>query len=163
MQIPKNLPQFYIKNTILIVTGKQQLIVYQAYKGKIEKIFSDEIDKVKYSDREGFFLNSGGGKTYGSGATEKDIKNIKINEFIKIFKKDVNNLLKKYKSPEIYIFSPAYIMEELEKKLLTNYQKNIIMQFEGNYCNHHPSKLLKKIDQKLTKKVEAKREENQKK
>jgi len=154
MKISEKLPQFS-KKSLIIVTGGQAGKIYLAYNGEIEKLNEFKIDNPKYSDREGFFVRSGQGKTFGSGAVREENKHKITGEFLKQLKLSIEEIVSKNKIEDFYLLSPDYIKNELYEILSSEIQSKIVLFTEGNFHDSHPfdflEKIKKEIDEKKTK------------
>ncbi len=158
MQIPKQLPQFEQEKALLIVSGRLGMNFYLASKGKIKKLKSFRFPKPSkvYTDTEGFFVTrSGGGRRPGeriTGAVLEPKKQRLRQELYRKFKKHLNELIKKEKINQLYLFVPDYLHTEMEGLLKDNLsnkmKKQIKLTILGNYLKSQPLTLLRKIKAK---------------
>ncbi|MBD3238489.1 MAG: hypothetical protein GF332_02530 [Candidatus Moranbacteria bacterium] len=160
MQISKNFPQFNLNQSLIIVASKHAAVFYQAQQGALNKIHDFELKSQKYSDKEGFFQNSGKGQVFRTGSVLNDEHTRIKAEFLQKFEKQINNLKKNLKqSQHIFLFAPDYLMTSLEEKIHRVLQKKPnVSTFPGNFLKHHPNKLLKKINQQMDQKIKKARQ-----
>ncbi|MDZ7612034.1 MAG: hypothetical protein U5L10_04685 [Candidatus Moranbacteria bacterium] len=157
MQISKDLPQFNIKEALIIVSAKHGLELYRAYQGSVEKLESFEVENPRYSDKEGFFMSRG--KNVGT-IRAGTVGEIKDGDIKRDFFQKLKDFLKNHREQlegcsEIYLFAPDTLITELKEEMPENIQKKIFMEFAANYHKSHPFKVLEKIDKALTKKIDA--------
>ncbi|MBD3300130.1 MAG: hypothetical protein GF347_02150 [Candidatus Moranbacteria bacterium] len=162
MQISKKLPQFNLKTALFIVTSKKEALFFVANQGKLKKIRELQIEKPTYSDKEGYFETSGKGnapkgQTFKSGATQKDKDRLMKKELIFKILKEMNRIKKNTHFDLVYLFSPDYMLGDLEPKLKKDESIKIHKRFEGNYIKSHPFELLKILNQNIEKKLKSKR------
>jgi hypothetical protein len=157
MKITKNLPTFLNQEALIMVTGRQEAVGYQALDGQLTEIFRLIIPKLRLQEKEGRFESRVGGKVIRSGGVyEADKREVEK----KLIKEIVNQLKKLSLPKEVYLFSPAEVLPLIEKKMSINWRKKIVMRFVGNFYRHHPFKILGKIkDRQEDKKVVATDEE----
>jgi hypothetical protein len=147
MQIEKKLPQFTDQKSLIVVTGRQEAIMYIALNGEIEEKEKLEVKNPGYSDREGFFMSSGGTVgTYKAGSVYKE--NITQNltqQFLAQLQEKLKILAKKEKTKKIYLFCPDYMRKEIINKLPKSLKRDLYTVRSGNYINAHPFALLEAI------------------
>ncbi|MFW5888132.1 MAG: hypothetical protein ACOCVY_00245 [Patescibacteria group bacterium] len=156
MRIEQKLPQFSDQKTLIIVTGRQEAVAYIALNGEIKEKERLEVEDPGYSDREGFFMSSGGtAGTYKAGSVYKE--NITQNltkQFLNQLQEKVKNLVKKEKAETIYLFCPDYMKKEIMSKFPKALKKDIQTIRSGNYIGSHPFVLLEYIKKEGEKKKE---------
>jgi hypothetical protein len=131
MQIPKNLPQFKNNAVLLLVTGRQDAVLYRACDGTIKRLDSFKIPNPHYSDHEG-------SATTGELVDTKSI----IRDFFRELKRRIK------KTPEfskLFIFAPAQTKNKIGSVLPLDWQNKIESIFPGNFYSSHPLDLLKKL------------------
>jgi hypothetical protein len=147
MQIEKKLPQFTEQKTFIIVTGRQEAIIYMALNGEIKEKERLEVEDPGYSDNEGFFMSSGGtAGTYKAGSVYKE--NITQNltrQFLNQLQEKIKKLTSKEKIEKIYLFCPDYMKKEIINKTPKALKNNIQIVKLGNYISSHPFALLEDI------------------
>jgi len=142
MKIPQNLNQFKREPALLIVTGRQEAVLYRAHDGKLDKLDSFRTEKPHYSDREGEFKQRGGGVTITTGSVlEIDDKDI-IRDFLQEFSQHIKKI-PKFKIA--FVFAPGQIKNKLVKALPADWQKKVRETIVGSYYRYHPLKLLEMI------------------
>lgn len=163
MKITEKLPQFDQTPSLLIVTGWQSGKIFFVKDGEVDLIEDIEIEKRKYSDNEGFFKaksrNVGG--MYSGISLEED-KNIIRKEFLEELMPKLDILVKEKNIREIYVFSPDEGLHSLDKHLNKDIKSIIKGFYSGNYTNHGPFDLLKKIQDEQPKPIEVMSEEAKK-
>ncbi|MCR4279919.1 MAG: host attachment protein [Candidatus Komeilibacteria bacterium] len=147
MQISNKYPQFDKSSALLIVTGRQEAKIYLATKGTIEEIDNLKVSNPRYSDREGFFMNSGGGKTLGSGSVYEDHHEDVIKEFLKDLENDLVEMDNKHQPEQYYLFTPDYMAKQVRDSLPNGAENKVKLVVQGNYVKEHPFTLLDKINQ----------------
>jgi len=145
MKIKRELPQFEDKKTLLLVTGKQEAVIYIAYKGVIEKIVEVKVETPKYSDREGFFARTGRGKNLGSGSAYEDAGIEIKKQFFNEISTKLKILAKNQKIRVLYLFTPVYMSKQLPAALPKSIANAIVAVYHGNFRSEHPFILLAKI------------------
>lgn len=153
MKVPAKLPQFYTQKALIIVTSRQKANFYFAFSGKISKLNSISVPKPHYFDREGFFVGRNRYLTYRSGSVYELSDKLIKNEFLPVFEGTLLDLLKRNDITHIYLFSPSHMISEVRNTLPYQKRNHIEMSFMGNYVAYHPIDLLRKIDNRLNKKV----------
>jgi hypothetical protein len=145
MRIPFDLPQFKDKRALIIITGKQAADFYIAGDGEMTKISWFVLKTPRYSDREGFFVRSGRGKTYSSGAVYETLDDKIKGEFLKKFAHEVKKILARRSITDIYLFAPSYMKNVIQGAFPKRDLIFIRVSFLGNFSKKHPLFLLKKI------------------
>ncbi len=144
MKISRELPQFREKGAILVVTGKQEARFYRAAAGVIDTVAAFEIEKPKYSDREGFFETRGHGGVMRSGAVYEEKKEKMLQDFIREFRKTMKAVLAAHAADEIILLTPAYLVNRVKDALPLRVQKRIRRTLRGNYYHMHPFDILRR-------------------
>ncbi|MBD3245349.1 MAG: hypothetical protein GF335_05170 [Candidatus Moranbacteria bacterium] len=158
MKISKNLPNFLLKTGFFIITSKFEVEFYIAKEGQIEKIDEFEVEKPGYLDREGFFETGGTGgmkngkgisTVYKSGAVYEDKDKKVRKDLISELNKRLPKVLKQHKVNSIYLYSPDYMLGNIEESLPKRIASKIDKRFKVNYIKEHPFKILKKLDSEI--------------
>jgi len=144
MRIPKILPQFD-EPALLIVTGKQSGIIYLAAAGEIRELVEINVPTPTYSDREGFFVNSGRGQTFASGSVYEAKDDQAKLEFIKNLAAQTAGFLREYSVDMIHLFSPAYVKNDILKRFSRSVKDRMGIHFAGEYLHVQPLELLRKV------------------
>lgn len=133
MRIPKNLKHFGRKNedALLLVTGKQDAVIYKASKGTLEKLDSFKLSTPVYSDNEGI------------GHHEVQNRDV-IRDFIHELVIHLKNMGAD-KIPSIYLFTPSYVKNIIMDALPADIRHHIKAVVTGNYYNMAPSELMLKL------------------
>lgn len=149
MKIPNEYPKFIDESALIIVSGRENGVFYNAKKGIIEKVTEFGEREPKYSDREGFFMRLGGGRFLGSGSVyESKIKTVE-KRFMSDFHKEFINYVNHNDIDQVYFFAPKFMHGYLCNEIPDKYHDIIKYQFDGNYQKEHPLKLLKKIGDEI--------------
>jgi len=152
MKISSRLPQFKNKNTLLVVLGKQNGIIYRAANGVIDQIAEIIEEPRHYSDNEGMYtVGSGKGTPIRGGMTHIE----KVRDEMELsFIRKVSEELKKHCQSntvtDIYLFVPSYTQGELMQKLPSNVQDLVRHEFLGNFVKERPPKILARIKEELS-------------
>lgn len=133
MRIPKNLKHLTRKNedALLLVTGKQDAVIYKASKGQLEKLDSFKLPTPHFSDNE-----------------NRGIKEIQDRDTVRDFMHELLIHLKNIsadKIPSIYLFTPSNVKNRIMNALPTELRKHIKAVVEGNYFNMAPADLMLKL------------------
>lgn len=131
MQIPKYLPQFKDQAVLLLVTGRQDAVLYHVRDGAIKRLDAFKIPNPHYSDHEG-------------SATTGEL--VDTESIIRDFFHELKRRIKK--TPEfskLFIFAPAQTKNKISSVLPAEWQKKIESIFPGNFYSFHPLDLLKKL------------------
>ncbi|MCR4284353.1 MAG: hypothetical protein NUV64_03540 [Parcubacteria group bacterium] len=146
MKITKKLHQFTGEKALIIVTGAMEALFHIASDGEINKIDSFKLDKIHFSDNEGFFGRAGnGGKVASSGSVKEPLKKEYLQEFLKEMKAYIKNIQSKYEITSIYLFTPDYLYKMVEESMPKNLQSKIKFIAKGNYYHERPFELIDKI------------------
>lgn len=150
MQISNTLPQFEDVRTLLVVTGGQKTRFYYAYEGSIAEITSIQVKTPVYSDREGFFLKSGQGQTYGAGSVYEDKKESVRTEFYNELRKLIKAMTEEVEVEEIILYAPQHLAPAIRDTLPTHHKELLRHQLHGNYIDKKPLELLEILKKKTS-------------
>lgn len=133
MRIPKNLKHLSSKkeDSLLLVTGKQDAVIYKAHDGKLEKVDSFKLETPEYSDNE----NNG-------------LKQVQDRDLIRDFMHELVIRLKNLKAeniPSIYLFTPSHVKNQILNSLPTELRRHVKAVVEGNYFKLAPAELMLKL------------------
>ena len=150
MRIPKNLKRLASKkeDALLLVTGKQDAVIYKASDGNLEKIDVFKLPTPRYSDNEGNGGATGKGTGRGKGARSMVQKEVQDRDIIRDFMHELVVHLKNIKAenfPSIYLFTPSYVKNQILSALPAELRKHVKAVVEGNYFNLAPSELMLKL------------------
>ncbi len=147
MRIEKNLPQFKNQRSLIVVSGRQEAILYLVENGKIWEKQKIQVEDPGYTDKEGFFKTSTKleGTMKAGSIYKENISYHLTKEFLNKFQEEVKNILVKSKEKGIYLFCPDYMKKEVLKKIPKNFKGMVYMTKLGNYTNSHPFDLLESI------------------
>ena len=132
-----------------MVAGSRSAEILKAHKGEIELIDSLKMELPRYSDREGFFVRSGKGQTFGLGSVFKEVKRDFLAKFTKELATKVEKAFREDSSESVYLFSPEYMKEMILGKISSKIKKRITLEIDGNFVDDHPFDLLKMIMERL--------------
>lgn len=166
MKIPFPLHQFNQETALIIVSGAYDARLFIAKSGNItQKKFEKVSTREDYSDKEGFW-RTGRAKTQkdigavGAWAVLEHHKEYLHEKFLHALRNDAFDLFMKEKVTNVYLFAPHYISLAITGHALHPFLKQrIVMNIEGDYHYHHPTEIVKMIDQKW--KETQKEQENQ--
>lgn len=154
MYIEKNLPQFQDQKTLLVVSGRQEALLYLAEGGEIWEEDKIYVEDPGYTDREGFFKSrskTGGVMKAGSVYKEKISYHL-AKEFLNQLQEKVKSIFYSRHPKKIYIFCPDYIKKEMLKKIPKSIRQYTHIVKTGNYIDYHPFDLLRNIQEEEKKK-----------
>jgi hypothetical protein len=149
MRIPKNLKRFSSKkeDALLLVTGKQDAVIYKASGGYLHKLDSFKLSTPKYSDSEGVGGATGiVGRSRGPRSmTQKEVQDRDVvRDFIHELIIHLKNIGAD-RIPSIYLFAPSYVKNQIMDALPTDLRHHIKAVITGNYYNMAPSELMLKL------------------
>ena len=145
MQIPKQLPQFVGETALIIVSAKEQGVLYKATDGVIEQVVKVEEHPEAPSDREGFFFRSGFGRQLGSGGPDAQDDTETIRGFVRSIAEELNEAIKEVRPSVIYFFQPQHLKGYLEDEVKNpQHIPTHIVQF-GNFVHESPLDILKHV------------------
>ena len=145
MQIPQKLPQFTGETALIVVSAKEQGVLYQAADGVIEQVATVEEHPEAPSDREGFFFRSGFGKQLGSGGPDAQDDTETVREFVRSISEELNGAIKAVQPTVIYFFQPQHLKGYLENEIKNpTHIPTHVVQF-GNYVHETPLEILEHI------------------
>lgn len=156
MYIEEKLPQFPNQKSLILVSGRQEAILYLANNGQIWEKERIKVEDPGYSDKEGFFKSSnrtGGVMKAGSIYKEKITQQL-TREYLNQVEENVKNILSKEELQSIYLFCPDYMKKEVLKKIPKSSRGLIFLTKQGNYIDSHPFDLLKSIQEDQQKEKE---------
>ncbi len=147
MQIPNTLPQFAGHKVLLVVTAKEEGVLYRASDGKVEQVVKVEEHPEAPSDREGFFFRSGYGRNYGSGGPDAGSKDEQLRAFVKAVADELNEAIATEKPNIIYFFQPEYLKGYLESGIKNTNNTETHLVKLGNFLHASPLELIEFIRQ----------------
>lgn len=145
MKISKKLPQFEGEKVLILVSGNNRAEFYLISDNHINMVDDLRIKDEHYSDKEGFFVRSGLGRIFKTGAVREPVDKDIMSEFIRKVTENIKKFLYFDEVDRMYIFGPEYLKNFLKDAVPKSYKKKLIHFFSGNLTNHHPFELLKKI------------------
>lgn len=145
MKIPKQLPQFGNEKAFIVVSAKEKGLVYVAHNGEIELIAEVEEHPETYSDKEGFFLQSGPGSVFGSGAPLEINEAHNIKQFVRAIADELNTLIATQDPSVMYLFYPEHLKGYLEKVLKNPKHIPAKVIAYGNFLHLEPLSFLRQI------------------
>ena len=114
MKISNTLPQFKKESALFIVTERHAADLYLAAKGAVTKIGTIVTPKIRYSDKEGFFISGGKGER-SSGSALKQVTAFEKTAFLSEFKRKAPAFIKR--ADDVYLFTPSYMAGEMRMAL----------------------------------------------
>jgi hypothetical protein len=150
MRIPKNLIRLRKKkeDSLLLVTGKQDAVIYKVSKGILTKLDSFKLGSFHYSDSEGKAGAIGKGTGRGKGIRSMTQKEVQNRDIVRDFMHELIVHLKNLKAdnfPSIYLFTPSYVKNQILNALPAEFRRHIKAVVEGNYFNLAPAELMLKL------------------
>jgi hypothetical protein len=145
MKISNKLPQFSGEVALIITADKKEAQYYIATDGYITSVRTINVSPPKYTDREGFFESRGKGGVFSSGAVYEKRKEKLEHELLPQFTEAARSIFGEYRITELYLFAPAFLINDLRHALPKNVSKKLRLAVGRNYFGRHPFKLLEKI------------------
>ncbi len=108
MQIPHQFPRFESHNALIVVMGSQRGILYLAADGRIDIIGTVEQPTTRYSDREGHFYHSSGGRFFGTGGVYEENSIEHTRRFFRKAANEICRVVQAYDIDHTYVFEPPY-------------------------------------------------------
>ena len=141
MKIPHKYPQFTEMHALIIVSAKEQGVLYTVNNGIIEKLVKVEEHGETPSDNEGFFFRSGYGKHFGSGNPEEKHDEESLRVFVKSIVSEINSAIDDLKPDVIYLFQPAHFKGYLREQIKNNTSPVHLVKF-GNFVHQTPLEIV---------------------
>ncbi len=149
MQISKELPQFS-KRSIIVAAGSRSAEIFRAHSGEIELVDGLKMEiPTSYSNKDGFFVRSGRGMTYGFGSVLEDKKKELLVKFTRDLGDKVEGAFQEWSAESLYLFVPGHMKEIIRERLSSEAKNSIALVIEGNFIGRHPFDLLKIIMTKV--------------
>jgi hypothetical protein len=161
MKIPKQLAHFKNIDTLLLVSGKQEMVIYIIAGDEIREEKHFKVENPTYSDNEGHFKVRSNGKVVLSGNVREVDDRQTIVEFKNEFKTNLKKITKDF--DKVFISAPAKTKNEIVELLPPKIKKKVVEIIVGNYCSVSPLEVLrnfsqeKKKSKKIIKDPEAKK------
>lgn len=146
MHISNELPQFKKVVALIVATGAKEAKLYVASNSNIEELESFQIKSPQYSKDwtvRGVNSEKGSSSIHSSYGSQK--KSL-LTDFLHHFSKHVENVAKKNKISEVYIFCPSYMENRVRKVISVDMKKILKSVFRGNFTKSHPFRLLEMIE-----------------
>ncbi len=152
MIIPNKLSQFRDKKILLLVSGKQNMRIYETGGDTIKRSGEFRATLPLHTDNEGHFKVRSQGMVMKSGSVREVNNSEIISRFIKELKKQIK-FLKASNYESVYLFCPSHTKKLIRDALPVTFQKKMHPVIEGNYYSETPIFLLGKlVDRKMKKK-----------
>ena len=145
MQIPQKFPQFTNEKALVIVSAKEQGVLYRVADGVITQVVKVEEHPAGPSDREGFFFRSGFGSHFGSGGPDAQDDSENVRDFVKAVANELNEAIRVIEPTVVYIFQPAHFKGYLEPVIKNPSHIPIEVVKYGNYVHETPLQILEHI------------------
>ena len=145
MHISNELPQFKKTSALIVATGAKEAKLYVASNSNIEELESFQIKSPQYSKEwtvRGVNSEKGSTSIHSAYSSQKTSL---LTDFLHHFSKHIENIAKKNKIMEVYIFCPPYMESRVEKVISTDMKKIVKFVFRGNFIKSHPFEILEMI------------------
>lgn len=151
MKIPAQHHQFKERNTFLIVSGKQEAVIYQAVDGSLDEFSRLKIEAPATNDKPGVTKLRSHGKDLQEGMALEDKQSQQEVKALKKFLKDLSQEIKKLEpqATEVYLFVPQYLENVIMEVMTPPLRAEVRSIFYGNHIKDHPLDLVKLVDQFL--------------
>ncbi|PIR89132.1 MAG: hypothetical protein COU07_02790 [Candidatus Harrisonbacteria bacterium CG10_big_fil_rev_8_21_14_0_10_40_38] len=145
IKIPETLKSFSSTPSLLLVAGTSGARFFVVSPTGLTEVDSFFIDKPKYSDNEGFFVRSGGGKRFGSGSVKVENSNELLSRFVNSFADRSKKLINSYKYlNKVFLFVPSHLAPIVRSSLPKDAKNKLVAVISGNYLKFHPLDIAKK-------------------
>lgn len=145
MQIPEKLPQFTGERALIVISAKEQGVLYKAADGTIEQVRKVEEHLEARSDREGFFFHSGFGRNYGSGGPDLQEDAETIKEFVQSITEKLHEVMKEIQPTVLYFFQPQHLRSHVQEALKNPSHIPTHEVRLGNYVHETPLQIIEHI------------------
>lgn len=137
------------KNALVVVSAKEHGKLYRIADGELSIYEYVEEHPPQYSDNEGFFFRSSGGKELGSGAPreEDDAQNIK--RYMKAIESELRAALVAVQPERVYLFEPEHLKGLVVAHLVNPHHIPIETVAYGNFVQHSPSEIVAMLEKHL--------------
>ena len=155
MHISNELQQFKKTLALIIATGAKEAKLYVASNSNIEELESFQIKSPQYSKDwtvRGVNSEKGSSSIHSAYSSQKTSL---LTDFLHHLSKHVENIAKKNKITEVYIFCPSYMEGRLQKVISAEMKKLIRAICRGNFIKSHPFRLLEMIKINLENEFES--------
>jgi hypothetical protein len=149
VKISRDYPQFNTKSALIVVGGDVSAKLLFAFNGKIDELETVRPHEKDYPDKMGYSRVMGRGVTFSRESFNAP-ENWQHDEFIDFLKERMAYFIRDLKPDEIFIFEKEDTKRVVES-LPREYQKKVAGTFSKNYINEHPFKVLRFLDDYLTK------------
>lgn len=128
------------EDALLIVTGRQDAVIYRVKNGSMERLLAFKVPTPRYSDKEGFTKAQGRGVTIGSG-WPRELKDEDIlNEFIKEFKDRLKSISPDFE--KLFLLTPSEHKNTVRGALPKDFKKKLKKELHGNYFSAKPQDII---------------------
>lgn len=145
MKIPQELLQFTDERALIIVSAKEEGVLYHAHDGLVEEVVNVAEHPGERSDREGFFFRSGYGKYLGSGGPEENDSEENLRVFVSSIASELNEAIADIKPTVMYFFQPQHLKGYLEEAIKNPNHIPMHTVKYGNHVHDAPLKLVEHI------------------
>lgn len=142
MKIATNCPQFLDKKALIVVSAKEEGVIYKAANGVLEELDHVEEHPPRHSDNEGFFFRSAKGTPLGSGAPLEVDKQENIDTYMKSIAAELQAVIKQEKPNVIFLFEPEHLKGRILHAMENNIKVPVHTVRHGNYVHEHGEKLM---------------------
>ncbi len=153
MKIPQKYPQFNDELALIVVSAKEQGVLYVVKNGNIDNLVKVEEHNEVPSDNEGFFFRSGYGKHFGSGNPEESNDDESLRNFVKSIVSEVNSAIEDLKPHVIYLFQPSHYKGYLKEHIKSSNTPIHLVKF-GNFVHQTPLEIIVHITDYLDESID---------
>jgi len=145
MQIPKELPQYTDIYGLVLVLGGLEGAGYFCNSGTIEPVFTYEQPTPSYSDKEGFFQESGNGQTFGTGSVREDDVGEQHKRFAIAIAERVAAVDTATPLSCIDLCAPQHLLSGIESHLPAQLRSKIRVRIDAQLTKVHVTDVLARI------------------
>jgi hypothetical protein len=144
MKIPNNVFQFEEGRSLIIVAGKQDAHIYNAFDGTIDELGAVKLNhRDFYNDGPFYKARSQGGMTRSGPVREVKDQHV-VSQFIKELKKHLDKVRADMYT-DVHVLAPSKSKNAIVRAMPTELQHKVASITEGNYCNEGIVDIVKRV------------------
>lgn len=147
MKISQGMKSFAHERALIVACGDTKAKLHFAHQGFIDYLGSVIVPVSKFSDREGFFMSSGRGMVFRTGAVYENQKEHRHKQFVSELIEQLDRHVTDLQVTSIYLFCPDHGRNSLVDVLEKKFNKQMRFVLPEYHVDEHPFLLIKKIEQ----------------